>query len=784
MRVLFSEAHNELLSLLANSRDNPSSLVRLLEDDLGFTTKSIDALTAEHLKADQILVLGAPCDDLDSDERRCLKQFVEAGGGMLVFLSNSEMIVELLPELAGLLNEMGLTLKEYHNYQYNSLPVVQPHSITANVGTVQVSDIMVVQASHQAVPLIFTRTSTTADVEPMMACAEFGNGRVAVIGDVTMASDRCVNARDNAALLANTMRWLSRQNPIDIVGMDIPETVEYGQKGRVVLQVRNSHQSERPDLECTLTSDGGAIIPDPVRQNYAIPPGKTVPIQWHVLPQFLGDQELRLILNAQTSGLFRFDQLPEMRCVAPGHLAVEIRNDAGERSTTFKTGDLVTVRGALHHPDPASTDLPYAFNLEFGEGLIEMNSDPEQGEWTLKAVEAGEHQITLNIAGTGQALPALVTVQPSERDRLAELRAAYVRPLEAEITERLRLVDERLTVPPITDLPFELLSPQKFIEEVDRDHTSIIAWFRDILKSAYREQWDNPDLLDTVLSHFAPTFLPERGSYIPYAPKLASALGSIHPQHRKTLEYNLLCSQESDELTIKQHLAAYLLHEKFGHGFFYAQTRLGRQLAILERHGFPSEPKRFGEYRDAARLIRDSAIVVNEGFAAWLELTFLGKLDREVRQAVPLRQIYLMQHSTGLIRDRIGSKFFEVFPPRSASRYREGFEYLEQIALQTRIRCALCLYVLATDIDFGVTETNGEIAFTLQANAIHKRLTKKDHDAWCSHARLYRIAHLLYRKYTEVKTILRHVDCAGPCHQSSCPLKTFVLDELQLSSGK
>ena len=86
-------------------------------------------------------------------------------------------------------------------------------------------------------------------------------------------------------------------------------------------------------------------------------------------------------------------------------------------------------------------------------------------------------------------------------------------------------------------------------------------------------------------------------------------------------------------------------------------------------------------------------------------------------------------------------------------------EYLNQIYQQTRLRCTIRLYVLATDIDFGITEANGQIEFKLPASEITTRLTNPDDETWCSHLRLYRIAHLLYRKHVEVEAFLRHRDC-------------------------
>ena len=88
---------------------------------------------------------------------------------------------------------------------------------------------------------------------------------------------------------------------------------------------------------------------------------------------------------------------------------------------------------------------------------------------------------------------------------------------------------------------------------------------------------------------------------------------------------------------MRQNLAAYLLHEKYGHGYFYTHTELGRQLGILYRHGFirkvdsdrlpaPYPQSVYLEYAEAVEALSHSAIIVNEGLAAWIELSTLQKL--------------------------------------------------------------------------------------------------------------------------------------------------------------
>jgi hypothetical protein len=272
--------------------------------------------------------------------------------------------------------------------------------------------------------------------------------------------------------------------------------------------------------------------------------------------------------------------------------------------------------------------------------------------------------------------------------------------------------------------------------------------------------------------------LPNRGSFVPYDPGLASSLARLHPADSKGLEYNLLCSEESEDIQIKQNVAAYLLHEKFGHGFFYTQTRLGQQLAILQRHG--DDFDQCAEYEEVTRLIEDSAIIVNEGFAAWMELTFLGKLDREVRQAVYPRRMLLIQQASGLYKREREGGFFGKFPPRFDSRYREGFEYLDFVGQKFSLRCAVRVFLLATHIDFGIAENpQGQLHFKLEPAVIKQLLLEPEEPDWRSHSRLRKIAELLYEHTDEAQALIRKNHCPIDCRKSNCPLEAFVAEKLK-----
>ncbi len=269
------------------------------------------------------------------------------------------------------------------------------------------------------------------------------------------------------------------------------------------------------------------------------------------------------------------------------------------------------------------------------------------------------------------------------------------------------------------------------------------------------------------------------GSFIPYDPALASHLARLHSAEKKRLEYNFLCLEESEDINIKQNIAAYLLHEKYGHGFFYSKTLLGRQLALLEEYGIlDGSGGQYQFYMEAAQLIDDSSIIVNEGFATWMETAFLSKLDREVRQAVHPRYTFLVRDATGFY--HTGSEFFRAFPPRYKSRYREGFEHLNFIEKAYNLRCAVQAFLIATQIDFGIIEiSKGNIHFEFDVSGIKNRLLGRENPEWHSHVRLEKIADILYDHSTKVEPHVRKQYCYLDEHKKICPIKKLVNEKFK-----
>jgi hypothetical protein len=780
IRFVFSQAHGERLSLIKDKEGGSqfSTLGQMLAD-LGYATEhATETISSELLANSSVLVIGAPQADLALQERAVIEQFVEDGGGLFLGVDSSTMMRILSTPntvLYGLLADLlGAEFHEYHNYPPTYLQEFRPHSITAGVRKIEIGDIAALKANGSAMELAWTR----ATHQTVMAYANVEQGRVLAVGDLDWLADDLLTTLDNDRLAARMFRWLAGCNIVDVDELTVPDSLKWGENATVALQLRNSQTGIRPQVECILESDADALIDEPVRKRRSIPPGKTTQMRWTMHPQVLGDQKLRLTIHIDQAESLYFDDLPTVNCLAPGYLTLAIRNAEGEQQTSFQTGDHFTAEGVFHWDGEEQQD--YHLELETEKGLLCRGFEEGHGisRWHLQAVAPGQHSLTLRLVETEQSLPAMVKVKPSIADRRDEIRAAYVCPLDAEIAERLRHIDARLGQQQIRQQPFTILSPEKFIQEVYAEKD--VLWLQGLLAAARREQYQNFELLDLFLTHIAPTYLPSRGTFIPYDPSLASRLAELHPTDRRYLEYNLLHTEESEDITIKQNVAAYLLHEKYGHGFFYTQTRLGQQLALLLRHRmFGQRPEIEREdYGGIASDIKDSAIIVNEGFATWLELTFLGKLDREVRQAVYPRRVLLVEEATGLYNRQRGSDFFEAFHPRYDSPYREGFEYLDFISKKLDPRCAIRAFLIATDTDLGIVENaQGDLEFNLKPAEIRELLFASKSD-WRSQARLRTIAELVYKSLDEVQALVREQHCPTDCRRSGCPFEAFVEEEL------
>ncbi|MBD3343363.1 MAG: hypothetical protein GF353_29975, partial [Candidatus Lokiarchaeota archaeon] len=751
MRILFSEAHEE--KFIARSDEEPFSELYNLLDQSGFKiifTKK--PLSKEILENIQIVVIGCPSVDLDAEiennEIEIIKEYISKGGSLLL-VSDGETMINPPAFIGKLANIANAEFEEYLNYPPTYLQIFAPHYITSNIRRIQIGKL----ASLKLVKNIRALALTRATRQIIVACANIEQSKIVTIGDSACFSNDLIELEDNKLFTLNVFNWLAKRNPIEIEDVNIPKEVKWGQKVPVAIQLSNNSNDDRIEIECTMESDADAIFDEPTKKRRTIPANESTKMQWYLKPQILGLQKLRLKLDIAAHEPYYFDQLPEMNCLAPGYFRLEMKDKDGNQKTCFKTGEHFSIHctfqwmGEIEHND-------IQLDLKIDYGLINRGYEKGIGidKWTLQAISEGTHKIELILKETGQSLPALINVRSSDDDRITEIYTAYIYPLEAEISERLKQVDDRLSNQTIKIQPFKVIAPKKFIEEVYKGFAK--SWLLNVIKAAEREQWYNVDLLELFLKFIAPTYLPNHGTFIPFDPILASHLSTLHPTEKRNLEYNLLCSNDSEKINLKQNIAAFLLHEKYGHGFFYNQTVLGKQIAILQKHGYPDGSYDEGalDSNKIAKIIHESSIIVNEGFAAWMELTFLNKLDSEIRQSVNSRESLLLHESTGMYELEKESEYFKKYPSRFNSRYREGYECLKEINDVLHERCVVRAFIIATDINYGIMENSeGKLGIQKSFQDIKSLVLDDNNDAWCSQKRLYKIATLVHDNEKEIK---------------------------------
>jgi hypothetical protein len=764
IKILFSKKNHQKFLTFKEADENKANLIRHLESTYNLAT--LDNLSNyDELRDYQILVIGAPTQDLEAIEKATIKKFVETGGGLLL-VSNSETILNPLSQFEQLVDSLlGLEILEFLNAPPGRLESFSPHYLTANVRKIKVGNIAyLIPSSHPKSPGTFHPIAEDQEMQrTIIACAEVKQGRVVVAADIDMF-DSFLCEEDNQTLVTNLFTWLSQGNSIDIKEFKLPKTINWAQSDIATLTLYNPSLDDRLKVKCTLESDKDAVNESPCKERSILPKQVTL-MQWTIHPRILGEQSLRLSIEIAGEDTLYFDKLPEIRYLSPEPLKLEIKNSQGGLQTTFETGEEFLVYGSFYGAT-GSKFLLSQLRLKVGDGLkrLAQKVGKRTVEWKVKAVAKGAQGLRVEVKNTGQFLPAAVKIEDSEANRRIEIETAYVRPLDAEIAARLTQVHPLFEEVGNT-VNFKVLSIDDFLREVYPN--KYFNWLKRLIEAGHNEDLPDPsyDLLGLLVDYVTPCFLANKGAFIPHAPKLAMNLAELYPTNKKRLEYNLLWSERGESFEIKQKIAAYLLHEKYGHGFFATQTRLGQQLALLDSHKPEVEPAIY-------ELVNDSALIVDEGFAAWLELTFLEKLSPDIRQSVDLRYNFLIEENNRLAVNKKTSAFFEKFPPRYHSVYREGFTHLRFISSTFGPSCAIDALLLASDVDLGIREEQGD--FICDAELIRERLLDEETWKWRSHERLRQIGNGLYQRQEEVEEVLRTQDCPMICHRDGCRLLSLL----------
>lgn len=747
------------------------------------------------------VILLAPKRDLSSDEYQCLRPFINSGNAILLALGdNKQLNINECVYLNAIAESAGVKIQENFNDLSEYLIDINVHAITANINSLGSYDSgCFLKKINQD---ICTELALSRNPEYLMIATTpiKEKIKICVVSNANIFSDLYSEEEDNTLFSMNLLDWLSSQHPIDIESFDVNPQVTWESFSSVKVGLRGNPKYPIAKLSCILDSMTGAVIDESEQSIRNIPTDETIYREWEVKPKTLGDQRLRLVLETSDGKQLSYKEFSPLVCIADGTIIIEINNKNNEPSNHFKTGEVFSIC-AYYQWSTTTPPKPIEINLTLDNNLFITKEEKYSGyhptpfhkfakTWELKAEKSGCYKINVHINKSKQSQTVLVHIDASQDDKLAKLTALHIAPLEAEVKERLSLIDPRLVEDDVVNACFSLLSPENYAKEIYNQKDA--EWLIGLVESAHLEQFHNAPLLGFILEYFIPTYKPKQGAIIPYAPDLASKLCKIHPEDRLQIEHCLLCSNENEDLEIRQRIIAYLAHEKYGHGFVSTQTKLGQQIVLLEKY---QEHIEESDYAKAAERILDSSILIEEGFSAWLEIYLLEQMSAEIKQAAYLRKNMLFSENDNFQKFCEDSNFYSDFPSKYNTKYREVYEYLNFITQEISFSSALDAFMFATDIDLGITESQGGIQFSKEAstllemldstiyknNKISSNTSQNTSCNACAHFRLQKISNYIYENLDEIKQLVQN---KGTMYNDDpVPLKSIFLKAFNEKNG-
>jgi hypothetical protein len=804
--VLFDEAHGQLLSSQAQpDHDEDTDTWKKLEA-LGAAIRPCSSALDDGVLHDQkVLIIAAPTSAFSPSEIEAIAQFVREGGGILI-AANAEAIWRqkqlgdgTLDRFNALTESLGIRFEQYFNVPPDVIRDFEPHYLTSEVSELTAWDVSAVMPLAQD---YYPLARFTAAGDLFAVGWELGKGRIVAAGDFVFLGDRDFEKASNRQFVCNVLRWLAAENPIDCLDVKVEREILLGKRGTASITLRNPQSKRLERIRCRIESNAGAGISEPVVRIRSISPGEQIWLPWSVEPKRLGKQSLKLTIkwrcNTNQVPLsldcfveFRF---AEFRCIAPATLELRAVDTEGIARDEFTLNQPFIVEGQVQWRDVAqapsvTTDLKYPRSKL---RLIRRENVNGVDRWHLEAIKPGDYRLIYRVVESEQACALSVRISESLEDQIANIHRDDVEPLDAEalrLTTRIRREFSALQ-----DIPFRLLAHEKYVQEVYPSEES--RRLLSALAAARREEMQNLPLLKELLVNLAPMYSPKGECYVPFDPKLARQWADLHPLLEENILQNFAYIDDYDTSWLRQNLAAYILHEKYGHGFFYTQTRLGQQLAILYRHGllrkadakhlpFPY-PRQFYEDehgRRAFEALSHSAIILNEGFAAWVELQILPQMSAEIQPAAYRRKVFLMDKDQGL--DTIAKKsvYFKRFTNFQRSRYQEGYDWLSFVQdyfdEPWASKCAVQVAVKAADIHLGITEVNGTIQFGMSARDMERALLEDERDDARCDMRLRHIHTVLREHQEQLRVDQRRLLCHQECLHPDCPVNAIIAEKFK-----
>ena len=386
-------------------------------------------------------------------------------------------------------------------------------------------------------------------------------------------------------------------------------------------------------------------------------------------------------------------------------------------------------------------------------------------------------QSLLWLAGTETAARVSVEIKPSLRYQIHELRQHQLQPLEAQsLADSAKYIPlwqmSKCRLSPSMSLHRRILQsnctrrmwPNHFVRsyaEHGKKNAITRCCFPSCLSTSrrcIRQRWVDAFPLIPLWQVIGPPFIQSsvnNSSTTSLGPKIPTMTQCVRT-------YLHTCFMRSSDMPI-----------------FYSHTALGHQLGILYRHGFvrkidverlatPYPVEQYAEYSVLIDALSHSSIIVNEGFAAWIELNTLQHMEADINRAVYRRRIFLIERATRLRRLAEQSKYFQTFVPLFDLPYQEGYEKLDAVQRwfgpDYGPKCALHVAVKAAAVDLGIEELGATVHFALPASVMMDALLdpqQADHaradqrlrliSPWCSLTAVNRFA-LLNDNLNVIKT--------------------------------
>ncbi|BAZ49085.1 hypothetical protein NIES4103_16960 [Nostoc sp. NIES-4103] len=776
-KILFDESHNELLRSQKDNddADTYSELCKILTEELKYevlppVTSATATLTKQifdgEVQAD-ILVLAAPIQDFTADEIEAITYFVRSGKSLLI--ANNYFSLhprEHLRSINELLETFGLHAQQLVSYPHEKVSSFLPHYLSSGVHRLAIKDPSYLKLLNDVPQIIATLPETG---KPFLTAVDNKPGRVVAVGDFSLFGDDCIQEDDNKLLTINIFRWLGYDNFLDFGKSHINPKIIYGNKEVFSVNLVNSYSQKRLEgIRCLLESDSVALIENTCQEVRPLIVDEDSHIKWIIEPRELGFQSLKLKVDfppdLNHSSLV-FDPVVQFNCVPDAELSLVFRDSQGKGLQIVETGISFNVQALVRwNQNARQVPLKLALDCHLAPITIEQT---EADRWRLTALDAGTWTIKLTVKQTNQEIKQPLIVKSSPQFEIAKLERDLVSSLAAKVHHRISQILPESDIDAIKQIPFILLTPEDFVRKIYPQ--DLQERLLEALHAARSETQEFTPLVDELLLYIAPVYSPQHGCCIPYDPKLAAHLIEKYPLREKNLAYNFLCVEGHDlygQAWLEGNIAALLLHEKYGHGFFYTQTKLGRQLSILYRHGLlrkidadnlrdPYLRSLHQEYGQVIQMLNHSALLLNEGFATWVELTGLQYLLGIFEQTVHRRKEFLFEDTQlQILVSR--SEYFKRFNPGPGSKYQLGYERLKGIQSffsyldpDFGVQCAVQAMLKAADVDFGISEQDGQIQFQLKADQIQELLLddRKDYEAGADR-RIRRIWRLL-KDYSE-----------------------------------